>query len=97
VNEQFFGTEGTIETSRQYYRWYRADTQRAGGQSGVEEVKSKREPTYDAVEYFLEHVITGKPENHTIEAAESTMTAMLGRMAVEMKRAVTWEEMMRAG
>jgi myo-inositol 2-dehydrogenase / D-chiro-inositol 1-dehydrogenase len=97
VNEQFFGTEGTIETSRQYYRWYRAEAQRAGGQSGVEEVKSKREPTYDAVEYFLEHVITGKPENHTMEAAESTMTAMLGRMAVEMKRAVTWEEMMRAG
>jgi len=96
VNEQFFGTQGTVETSRQYYRWYRPDTPQAG-QNGVEEVKSKREPTYDAVEYFLDHVITGKPENHTMEAAESTLTAMLGRMAVETKRPVTWEEMMRAG
>jgi myo-inositol 2-dehydrogenase/D-chiro-inositol 1-dehydrogenase len=97
VNEQFFGTEGTVETSRQYYRWYRTGTPRAAGQSAVEEVKSKREPTFDAVEYFLDHVATGKPENHTMEAAESTLTAMLGRMAVETKRAVTWEEMMRAG
>jgi myo-inositol 2-dehydrogenase/D-chiro-inositol 1-dehydrogenase len=97
VNEQFFGTEGTIETSRQYYRLYRTAAPGAAGQSGVEEVKSKREPTYDAVEYFLDHVVAGKPENHAMEAAESTLTAMLGRMAVESKHVVTWEEMMRAG
>jgi predicted dehydrogenase len=97
VNEQFFGTEGTIETSRQNYRWYRTGAARAAGQSGVEEVKSKREPTYNAVEYFLDHVVNGKPENHAMEAAESTLTSMLGRMAVETKRVVTWEEMMRAG
>jgi predicted dehydrogenase len=97
VNEQFFGTEGTIETSRQYYKWYRPGAPRAASQSGLEEVKSKREPTYDAVEYFLDHVVAGNPENHTMEAAESTLTAMLGRMAVETKRVVTWEEMMRAG
>jgi myo-inositol 2-dehydrogenase/D-chiro-inositol 1-dehydrogenase len=93
VNEQFFGTEGTVETSRQYYRWYRAPA--AQGQSATEEVRSKREPTFDAVEYFLERVVTGKPENHTVNAAESTLTAMLGRMAVESKRVVTWDEMMR--
>jgi hypothetical protein len=40
-------------------------------------------------------VVTGKPENHTVNAAESTLTAMLGRMAVESKRVVTWDEMMR--
>lgn len=97
VNEQFFGTEGTVETSRQYYRWYRAPAEGAAAPPGVEEVKSKREPTYDAVEYFLDHVVNGKPENHTMEAAESTLTAMLGRMAVETRRVVTWEEMMRAG
>jgi hypothetical protein len=63
----------------------------------VEEVKSKREPTYDAVVYFLDHVVGGKPENSTVDAAESTLTAMLGLMAVETKRVVTWEEMMRLG
>ncbi len=94
VNEQFFGTEGTVETSRQYYRWYRPAAG-PGGRTGVDEVKSKREPTYDAVEYFLDHIVTGKPENHTVDAAESTLTAMLGRMAVESKRVITWDEMMR--
>jgi len=94
VNEQFFGTEGTIETSRQYYRWHRPGAG-PGGQTGVEEVRSKREPTFDAVEYFMDHVLGGKPENSTVTAAESTLTAMLGLLAVETRRVVTWDEMMR--
>ncbi len=97
VNEQFFGTEGTVETSRQYYRWMRPAAARSPGQPPVEEVKSSREPTYDAVEYFLERVASGKPENHTLDAAESTLTAMMGRMAVETRKPVTWEEVLRAG
>ncbi|MGQ9634626.1 MAG: Gfo/Idh/MocA family protein, partial [Bryobacteraceae bacterium] len=96
VNEQFFGTEGTVETTRQYYRWYRPGAG-PGGQTAVEEVKSKREPTYDAVEYFVDHVLSGKPENSTVTAAESTLTAILGLLAVETRRPVTWDEMMRLG
>jgi predicted dehydrogenase len=96
VNEQFFGTEGTVETTRQYYRWYRPATER-GGQTAVQEVKSKREPTFDAVEYFLDRVVSARPENHTAEAAESTLTALLGRMAVETRRIVTWDDMMKSG
>ena len=96
VNEQFFGTEGAVETTRQYYRWYRPGAG-PGGQTAVEEVKSKREPTYDAVEYFVDHVLSGKPENSTVTAAESTLTAILGLLAVETRRPVTWDEMMRLG
>jgi myo-inositol 2-dehydrogenase / D-chiro-inositol 1-dehydrogenase len=91
INEQFFGTNGTVETSRQNYRWSRTAPARA-----VEDVKSKREPTFDAVEYFLDHVVGSTPENRTVDAAESTMTAMMGRMAVETRRVITWDEMLRS-
>ncbi len=97
VNEQFFGTQGMIETSRQYYRWNKAGPARVAGQPALEEVKSKREPTFDAVEYFLDHIVKNQPENHTMEAAESTLTSMLGRLAVESRRLVTWDEMMTIG
>ncbi len=89
VDEQFFGTEGTIMTARSYYRWYR-------GARDMVEVKSKREITIDAVEYFLEHILAGKPENNAQSAAESTLTSLLGRMAIDARREVTWDEMMRS-
>ena len=60
----------------------------------MEEVKSKRDPTIDAVEYFLDHVVGGEPAHEYMFAAESTLTALLGRMAVETKRLVTWDEML---
>jgi predicted dehydrogenase len=94
VNEQFFGVNGMIEVSRQYLRRHRA--QRVPGQPNPEEVRSKQEPTFDAVAVFLDRVINNKPLNHTNDAAESTLTALLGRMAVETKRVVTWEEMWRS-
>ncbi len=87
VNEQFFGSEGTIEVARQHYRWNRRGTDPVL-------VKSRREITIDAVEHFLECIVAGKPENHALEAAESTLTSLLGRMAIEQKREVAWDEMM---
>jgi predicted dehydrogenase len=89
VNEQFFGTQGFIETARQYYEWRR-------GQNDVVRVQSKREITIDAVEYFLKAILDGKPENNSVDAAESTLTSVLGRMAVETRREITWDEMMRS-
>ncbi len=89
VNEQFFGTEGVLETERKYYKWYR-------GPEDVVEVRSKREITIDAVEAFLDRVVAGKPENGAPEACQSTFTSLLGRMAMESGRPVTWEEMLRS-
>lgn len=60
-------------------------------------MRSKREPTYDAVERFLDRIVSGNPDNSTVDAAESTLTSLLGRMAVETKRMVTWDEMLRSG
>jgi predicted dehydrogenase len=89
VSEQFFGTEGVLETERKYYKWHR-------GPGDEVVVKSSREITIDAIEAFLDRVLTGNPENMGISAAESTLTSLLGRMAIEQKREVTWEEMMRS-
>ena len=89
VKEQFFGTEGILETERQYYKWHRAEN------SDVV-VKSKREITIDAVEAFVSDILAGKPRNMAFDAADSTLTSLLGRMAVETRREVTWEEMLQS-
>ncbi len=89
VDEQFFGTEGTLETHRKYYRWSRP---------GAEPVKvdSKREITIDALERFITHIIENKPENNAFIAAESTLTSLLGRLAIDTGRRVTWDELLNS-
>jgi predicted dehydrogenase len=89
VDEQFFGTEGTLETHRKYYRWSRP------GQPVVK-VDSKREITIDAIERFITHVVENKPENNATWAAESTLTSLLGRLAIDTGRRVTWEELLKS-
>jgi len=89
VREQFFGTRGVLETHRQYYKWDR-------GEGRIVKVDSKREITIDAVESFLNKVLAGKPENTAFSACESTFTSILGRMAMDARRELTWEEMLRS-
>lgn len=89
VNEQFFGTEGVLQTERSFYKWHR-------GPEDTVTVKSKREITIDAVEAFLDKVVSGRPENTALAAAESTLTSLLGRLTIESGREVSWDEMMRA-
>jgi predicted dehydrogenase len=89
VKEQFFGTTGVIEVARSYYSW-----QEEGKPKAVR-VDSKREITMDAVEAFFKSIVDRKPFSMTQDAADSTLTSILGRMAVELRREVSWEEMMR--
>ena len=58
---------------------------------------SKREITIDAVEAFFTSIVEGKPRNMSQDAGMSTLTSILGRMAYETGREVTWDEMLRAG
>ena len=87
VKEQFFGTEGVLETERKYYKWHR-------GEQDDLRVESKREITIDATEAFVSDILAGKPRNMAFDAADSTFTSLLGRMAIETRREVSWEEMM---
>ena len=88
VVEQFFGDTGVIETSENHWRHFRAP-----GQETME--KSPRNIAIDSVAAFVERVRTGKVENTAVRGAESTLTAILGRMAIERRREVTWDEMMK--
>ena len=89
VHEQFFGEAGMIETSEQRWRHFRAR-----GDEAVE--PSKRSNTLDSMESFVQRIAEGKPENTGVRGAESTLTAILGRMAMDARGEVTWEEMMNA-
>ncbi len=89
VNEQFFGETGVIETAREYWTHYR-------GRNDAVTEKSPREITIDSLEAFVQRIRDGKPENTGVRSAESTLTAILGRMAIDQRRDVTWEEMMRS-
>jgi predicted dehydrogenase len=90
VTEQFFGESGMVETSENFWRHF---------QSGKHDVteKSPHSTTIDSVAEFVKRISEGKPENVGTRGAESTLTAILGRMAMDVRREVTWEEMMKEG
>lgn len=104
VKEQFFGPKGVIETARTYYKLHGpipaarlANDDKLEDTSLIRKVPSKREITIDAVEAFYTSIVSGKPYNMSQEAGISTMTSILGRMAYEFRREITWEEMLRTG
>ena len=87
VHEQFFGTDGMIETSELGWRHFR--------QRGDESMeKATRSTTLDSMEAFVKRIADGEPENTGVRGAESTLTAILGRMAMDARGEVTWDEMM---
>lgn len=89
VHEQFFGTNGMIETSELRWRYYRGR-----GDEVVE--PSKRNNTLDSMEAFVRRISEGKPENTGVRGVESTLTAILGRMAMDVRGEVTWDEMLNS-
>jgi myo-inositol 2-dehydrogenase / D-chiro-inositol 1-dehydrogenase len=87
--ERYIGENGFIETAREYW------TYNTG--AGPITEKSEHDITVDSLREFVRHVSEGKPENVGVRAAESTLTSILGQMAIDRKREVTWEEMMKSG
>ena len=88
VVEQFYGELGMVETSEDHWRHFQS-----GGRDVTE--KSPRNITIDAVAEFVARIAGGRPENTGARGAESTLTAILGRMAMDARREVTWDEMMK--
>jgi len=86
--ERYIGEKGFIETAREYW------TYNTG--SGPVTEKSTRDITADALEEFVRRVQSGQPENVGVRAAESTLTAILGQQAIDAKREVTWDQMMKS-
>lgn len=84
VGEEFTGTTGLLETSRERMRHHKAPRD-------VETMESKRDITNDAVESFLTRVLNGEVENVAERSAISTLFAILGRTAIYQNREVTWK------
>jgi hypothetical protein len=100
VKEQFYGSKGLLETSRKYYRlhgpegdWRYPNADDLRDRSLIEKRDSPREITIDAVEAFFTSIVERKPHHMWKSSADSTLTAILGRMAIEQKREVSWEHM----
>nr|MCU0246788.1 Gfo/Idh/MocA family oxidoreductase [Bryobacter sp.] len=103
VKEQFYGSKGMLETSRKYYKlhgpegdWKFPNADDLRDRSLIEKRDSTREITIDAVEHFFKTIVEKKPFHMWTVAVESTLTAILGRMALEKKREVTWDELMKS-
>jgi len=86
--ERYIGDKGFIETAREHW------TYNTG--SGPVTEKSGHDITQDALAEFVKRVSENKPENVGVRAAESTLTSILGQMAIDAKREITWEEMMKS-
>jgi predicted dehydrogenase len=103
VKEQFYGSRGMLETSRRYMklhgmtpdvRYKSADDLR--DTSLMEREESVSDITLEATTAFFKGILAGDASDMTKTSVESTLTALLGRMAIETKREVTWDEMMRS-
>ena len=87
VGEVFFGTKGVMTTSRQGF------TVHQEGKDGPTSVSTKYDLTLDLVENFIKAVKGEIPHhNAAVYAAESTLTGIMGRIAIELGREVTWDE-----
>ena len=83
--EQFYGSTGVIETSRQYWTHYR-------GKDDATTETIADDITINAVNEFVHRIEAPHPENTGVRSAESTLTSIMGRMAIDLKREVSWEE-----
>jgi predicted dehydrogenase len=88
VRETFVGSASVVETSRDYWKHFKA-------KGDVLEEREPHDITINAIQEFVQRIQEGRPENTGVRGAESTLTAILGRTAMDRKREVTWEELMR--
>ncbi|MBI1789532.1 MAG: Gfo/Idh/MocA family oxidoreductase [Acidobacteria bacterium] len=91
VSETFICEKGSINTSRRGYKLYNK-TQRG---APPEEVATGYDITKDAVDAFVDGARTGKLENAAFSAAESTLTAIMGREAIYSGKEMTWDQVTR--
>ncbi|MBL8174578.1 MAG: Gfo/Idh/MocA family oxidoreductase [Bryobacterales bacterium] len=103
VKEQFYGAKGMLETSRSYMklhgmtpdvRFKSADDLR--DTSLMEKEESISDITGEATAIFFKGILAGEALDMTKTSVESTLTAIMGRMAIETKREIAWDEMMRS-
>ena len=86
VAEDLVGSKGRAETSSE--RWSISGPQSWRRKEGEEEVSPYVQEHTD----LIASIRDGKPPNELKQVAESTLTAIMGRMSAYTGRAITWEE-----
>jgi len=87
---RLYGTEGTVDS---HYGGNVSITGKSTGWKGGETNRIYRDGAVANIQDFCAAIQSGTPINNAREAAESTMTSVLGRMAAYRGETVTWEEM----
>jgi len=89
VREEFFGDKAWLETSENGWRW-KTGRNESGGD------KATRDPAVDCVKAFIARLESGRVENTIARGVDSTLTAILGRLAMDAGRSVTWAQMRKS-
>lgn len=87
VREEFFGPAGYLQTSELGWRY------ELSAKDTFEE-KAPHNITIDSIQAFVNRIQAGKPENTIARGVESTLTAILGRLAMDVRKPVSWRELM---
>jgi len=88
-----YGSEGTIDT---HYAGRVRIGSKSGTYPGGESPNLYEDGAVVNIKDFCASIAGAKPIDNTQESANSTMTAILGRMAAYTGRDVTWDEMVAA-
>jgi predicted dehydrogenase len=103
VKEQLYGSKGLIEVARTYYRYHAPNAQSPlrnaddlEDKTLIEQMESRRDITADAVAVFFRRIVDRQPFSMAKTAAESTLTAIMGRMAIERRGEVTWDDVLKS-
>ena len=70
---------------------------KTGGYRGGQTGGIYKEGAQVNIKAFADALLTNKPVNNAEESANSTMTAVLGRIAAYTGKTVTWDEMIKTG
>jgi predicted dehydrogenase len=91
--DRIFGKDGTIET---HYGGEVFVKNRKGGWPGGKTDRIYEEGAVNNIKAFCASIASGAFLDNVRESAQSTLSAILGRMAAYDQRKVTWEEMMKS-
>ena len=109
VTEQIFGTDGIAEApysgqaqiiGENAWKW--SDDTAATPGSGVFAANGAfgdnlKYADRDKEKSFIDSITSGKFHNQTVQGADSALSCMLGRMAGQHGREVTWDELLKHG
>jgi predicted dehydrogenase len=91
---RIYGSLGTVDSHYGGLVNIRAKT---GGYRGGQTASIYKDGAVANIKRFADGILAGKLASNAEESAQSTLTAILGRIAAYENRLVTWDEMIKAG